>query len=232
MRRRFTLRAVPELVLDTPARSTEALRTDSERAARLTMLDQVARLEAELSQLFCSTWPRKAFRFEVRGRGGPRLLSLAELEELRDDLADRVAGARRSLSDRTWRGGGEPPPDRGDARCSRAAQVEAGVGRGHRGAGLPSLARAAALRRARDADGLVAGGHQLGLSVSRPEMGSRSRKRGGPLTDRADTPTRVPSATRRGASAPLARGRPRGPAGPRPTSARERPGGASRCPSS
>jgi hypothetical protein len=93
---------VPELVLDTPARSTEALRTDSERAARLTMLDQVARLEAELSQLFCSTWPRKAFRFEVRGRGGPRLLSLAELEELRDDLADRVAGVRRSLSDRTW----------------------------------------------------------------------------------------------------------------------------------
>ena len=39
----------------------------------------------------------------VAGRGGgPRLLSLAELEELRDDLADRVADARRALSDRTW----------------------------------------------------------------------------------------------------------------------------------
>ena len=34
--------------------------------------------------------------------GGPRLLSLAELEELRDDLAERVADARRALSDRTW----------------------------------------------------------------------------------------------------------------------------------
>ena len=38
----------------------------------------------------------------VAGRGGgPRLLSFGELEELRDDLADRVADARRALSDRT-----------------------------------------------------------------------------------------------------------------------------------
>jgi hypothetical protein len=66
------------------------------------MLDQVARLEDELSQLFCSTWPRKGFDWRVRGRGGPRLLSLAELEELRDDLADRVQHARRTLSDRTY----------------------------------------------------------------------------------------------------------------------------------
>ncbi|HZN87753.1 MAG TPA: hypothetical protein VFB44_02140 [Thermoleophilaceae bacterium] len=93
---------MPELVLDTPARAPEALRTGSERGARRTMLDQVARLEGELSQLFCSTWPRKELEFTVHGRGGPRLLSLAELEELRDDLADRVAGARRALSDRTW----------------------------------------------------------------------------------------------------------------------------------
>ena len=39
----------------------------------------------------------------VAGRGGgPRLLSLGELEELRDELADRVADSRRALSDRTW----------------------------------------------------------------------------------------------------------------------------------
>lgn len=73
-----------------------------ERAARRTLLDQVARLETELSQLFCSTWPRKDFELGVPGRGGPRLLSLAELEELRDDLADRVSHVRRSLSDRTY----------------------------------------------------------------------------------------------------------------------------------
>ncbi len=36
------------------------------------------------------------------GRGGPRLLSLAELEELRDELAARVQNGRRALSDRTY----------------------------------------------------------------------------------------------------------------------------------
>ena len=73
-----------------------------ERAARRTLREQVARLETELSELFCSTWPRKDFEWGVAGRGGPRLLSLAELEELRDDLAVRVSHARRSLSDRTY----------------------------------------------------------------------------------------------------------------------------------
>jgi hypothetical protein len=73
-----------------------------ERAARHTLLDQVGRLEEELSQLFCSVWPRKGFPWAVAGRGGPRLLSLAELEELRDELAGRVQQTRRMLSERTY----------------------------------------------------------------------------------------------------------------------------------
>ena len=73
-----------------------------ERAARRSLLDQIARLEEELAQLFCSTWPRKGFEWDVASRGGPRLLGLAELEELRDDLAFRVQTARKALSDRTW----------------------------------------------------------------------------------------------------------------------------------
>ena len=73
-----------------------------ERAARRTLLDQVARLEEDLSQLFCSVWPRKDFGFTVAARGGPRLLSLAELEELRDELAGKVQHVRRALSDRTY----------------------------------------------------------------------------------------------------------------------------------
>jgi hypothetical protein len=75
-----------------------------ERAARRTLLDQVARLESELAQVFCATWPRTdlpAPLVAARG-GGPRILSLGELEELRDDLATRVSDARRALSDRTW----------------------------------------------------------------------------------------------------------------------------------
>jgi hypothetical protein len=66
-----------------------------ERAARRTLLDQVARLEGELAQVFCATWPRTEMpRPVVAGRGGgPRILSLAELEELRDDLAARLREA-------------------------------------------------------------------------------------------------------------------------------------------
>jgi hypothetical protein len=73
-----------------------------ERAARRTLRDQIARLEDELAQLFCSIWPRKDFNLGVAGRGGPRLLSLAELEEVRDELAAVVQHARRGLSDRTY----------------------------------------------------------------------------------------------------------------------------------
>ena len=54
--------------------------------------------------MFCATWPRTQMphpTVATRG-GGPRLLSLAELEELRDELAGRVSDARRALSDRTW----------------------------------------------------------------------------------------------------------------------------------
>jgi hypothetical protein len=73
-----------------------------ERAARRTLLDQVARLESELGALFCSAFPRKGFEWAVSTRGGPRLLSLAELETLRDDLADRLAENRHALNERTW----------------------------------------------------------------------------------------------------------------------------------
>lgn len=72
-----------------------------ERPARRTLLDQVGRLEGELSSLAVSTWPRQGFDFSVPARGGPRLLSFGELEQLRDDLAERVEQARQELSTRT-----------------------------------------------------------------------------------------------------------------------------------
>jgi hypothetical protein len=92
---------VPGLLTPTPQHLTPRTLPD-ERAARRTLLDQVAQLEGELSRLFCSTWPRKDFDWSVPGRGGPRVLSLAELEELRDDLVARVQHTRRALSDRTY----------------------------------------------------------------------------------------------------------------------------------
>ncbi len=78
-------------------------RAPDELAARRSLREQVARLEGELSQLFCSSWPRKGL-WEPAAAGlaaGPRILSLAELEELRDTLAARVADASRVLSERT-----------------------------------------------------------------------------------------------------------------------------------
>jgi hypothetical protein len=76
--------------------------TSDERPARRTLLDQIARLEQELTGLFCSSWPRHGLDFSVSSKGGPRLLTLAQLEELRDSLTERVAHARRSLSERTY----------------------------------------------------------------------------------------------------------------------------------
>jgi hypothetical protein len=77
-------------------------RTD-ERPARRTLQQQIARLEHELSSLFVSTWPRHGFELSVPARSSaPRLLTLGELELLRDDLAERVDEGRRAFSDRTY----------------------------------------------------------------------------------------------------------------------------------
>jgi hypothetical protein len=71
-----------------------------EAAARRTLRDQVAKLEAELSAAFVAAYPRRGIDFQVGGRSGPRMLSLAELERLRDELAHRLQEARRTLDDR------------------------------------------------------------------------------------------------------------------------------------
>ena len=72
------------------------------RPARAALRDQIAKLESELGALFCSTYPRQGFDWGLGSRGGPRILSLAELEELRDDLVERVEHTRRMLSERTY----------------------------------------------------------------------------------------------------------------------------------
>ena len=74
-----------------------------EAAARRTLREQIARLESELGALFCSTFPRTGFDWDVPAQGGgPRFLSLSELEQVRDRLADRLSHNRGLLSDRTY----------------------------------------------------------------------------------------------------------------------------------
>jgi hypothetical protein len=88
----------PPAGLSAPAPRT----APAERPAREALLGQVARLEAELGRLFCSAYPRQGLEWGVGSRGGPRLLSLAELEQLRDELAARLVDSRRALSERTY----------------------------------------------------------------------------------------------------------------------------------
>ncbi len=73
-----------------------------EAAARRQLREQVARLESDLAALFCSADPRRECDWTVRSRGGPRLVSITELEELRDELANRLQHNRQVLGDRTY----------------------------------------------------------------------------------------------------------------------------------
>ncbi|MCB0876406.1 MAG: hypothetical protein R2718_00925 [Solirubrobacterales bacterium] len=65
-----------------------------DRAARRALRIQIARMERELSELFAASFPRRGIGWTVGAGGGPRILGLAELERIRDDLADRIARAR------------------------------------------------------------------------------------------------------------------------------------------
>jgi hypothetical protein len=74
-----------------------------ERAARQTLRAQIARLEHELVTVATSAHPRLPLPQRARLRGGPRLLSLGELERTRDDLAARLhelQATRRELIER------------------------------------------------------------------------------------------------------------------------------------
>ena len=72
-----------------------------EREARRALREQIAFLEGDLTALFAGAWPRQGFDWRAGGQGGgPRLLSLAELEQVRDRLAERVADLRAELSER------------------------------------------------------------------------------------------------------------------------------------
>src|SRR3954454_21569304 len=85
-----------------PAQATVLVPEVDERAARRSLLAQIAKLETELSALFCATYPRTGFSWQVPSRGGPRVLGMADLEEIRDRLAGRLDENRALLGDRTY----------------------------------------------------------------------------------------------------------------------------------
>ena len=68
-----------------------------ERAARRDLRDQIARLELELARALADAFPRREPARAGRSASalaGPRLLTLGQLERIRDELADRVATLR------------------------------------------------------------------------------------------------------------------------------------------
>jgi hypothetical protein len=80
-----------------------------ERAARRTLRAQIARLERELSTTIVAAFPHVVVanaapavpaRSSVRRSHGPQLLSLGDLECVRDDLAERVHRARLVVAGR------------------------------------------------------------------------------------------------------------------------------------
>jgi AcrR family transcriptional regulator len=85
------------------ARSRKAApsRHVDERAARRSLREQIAKLERELAALFADAYPRRGLEWQVSAPGGPRVLDVGDLEQLRDELAERVEDARRALRERS-----------------------------------------------------------------------------------------------------------------------------------
>ena len=84
------------------AERLESLLVADEGAARVELRRQIARLEWELGELFVSAFPRKGIEWSVVPAGGPRLLGVGELEQVRDELAERIAEVRGILHDRAY----------------------------------------------------------------------------------------------------------------------------------
>jgi hypothetical protein len=80
-----------------------------EQSARAQLRGQIAELERQLSDALVSAFPHDALEVpatDLASPDGPRLLSLGELESLRDALASRVAAARAPLDERGERQAG------------------------------------------------------------------------------------------------------------------------------
>jgi hypothetical protein len=79
---------------------TDARVIADEHVARAQLRGQIAALEAQLSDAVVSAFPHGGVHSAVAAPGGPRVLTLGELERIRDDLADRLAQARAVLAER------------------------------------------------------------------------------------------------------------------------------------
>jgi hypothetical protein len=89
---------VPSGGASTPLR--DRLAEPDERAARRTLRDQIARLEREFAGAFVTAYRMGGLDQPAPVAAEPRLLDLGELELVRDALADRLHGARVTITRR------------------------------------------------------------------------------------------------------------------------------------
>src|SRR3954471_4044078 len=69
-----------------------------ERSARRTLRAQIARLDRELSAACLDACPRIDPGPPLHSLAGPRLLSLGELERIRDELAGRLTAVHGTIA--------------------------------------------------------------------------------------------------------------------------------------
>jgi hypothetical protein len=96
--------AAVEMASPGAIREELGLRRPEELAARRSMRAQIARLERELGGAFVTAYPMGGLdSLPADARQDPRLLTLGELELVRDQLADRVSEARATIAERADR---------------------------------------------------------------------------------------------------------------------------------
>ena len=87
-----------------PGPATVAVPEIDERAARRTLREQIGRLERELASACLDACPRIDPGPPMRAlASGPRLLTLGELERVRDALAGRLARVRDEIDAQLFR---------------------------------------------------------------------------------------------------------------------------------
>ena len=186
---------------------------------RIELRRQIARMERELGELFATTFPRRGIDWSVGAAGGPRVLGIAELERIRDALADRLAEARAEIARRADEEQANRElvermiADPAEYRWVRVRNEDVGEPR------LQALALAPALGDHRDVPRLVAGQALVGLSLSH-----RVAPPAPPAPRSADRWLLEVARKRRKRRPPPAAGRPRRRAASRPS----RPRAASR----
>jgi hypothetical protein len=73
---------------------------DAARSARRSLRSQIAKLEREFSETFVTAFSMGGLERHSAPNEQPRLLGLGELEQVRDDLAERLHAARVQVADK------------------------------------------------------------------------------------------------------------------------------------